>query len=84
LIHVGDEQRRYIMAVLYKNESFRGESVKVSSLARALEADEVSVEDDLHYLEGVGFVKLKDGTVALTEEGYRAMEGREFSFCPHL
>jgi len=81
---LGDEQRQYIMAVLYKNEAVRGDTVRVSSLARALEADEGSVEEDLRYLEGVGFVKLKGGTVALTEEGYRAMDGREFSFCPHL
>jgi Mn-dependent DtxR family transcriptional regulator len=81
---MGEEQRRYIMAVLYKNEAVRGDTVKVRSLARALEADEESVAEDLRYLEGVGFVKLKGGTVALTEEGYKVMDGREFSFCPHL
>jgi len=81
---MGDEQRRYIMAVLYKNEAVRGGTVKVRSLARALEADMESIAEDLRYLEGVGFVTLKGGTVALTEEGYKAMYGREFSFCPHL
>ena len=81
---MGDEQRRYIVAVLYKNEAVRGDTVKVRSLARALEADEESVAEDLRYLEGVGFVKLKGDTVALTEEGYKAMDGRGFSFCPHL
>jgi hypothetical protein len=72
------------MVALYKNDIWGDASVEVASLARFVEADHGDVESDLLHLEGAGYVKLNGSRVALTENGYRAMEQREFSFCPHL
>jgi len=79
-----EERRMHIMAALYSSDAWGDASVDVASLARFLETDMGTVEDDLRYLEGVGFVRLDGSKVALTEAGYIAMDNREFSFCPHL
>jgi len=78
------DRQRYIMVALYKSDTWGDATVEVASLARFLEADEGDVESDLQHLEGAGYVKLTGSRVALTEDGYRIMEQREFSFCPHL
>jgi Mn-dependent DtxR family transcriptional regulator len=79
-----EDRRRHIMATLYKSDSWGEASVEVASLARFLEADPETMKGDLLYLKGIGYVMLSGSRVALTEAGYRAMDNREFSFCPHL
>lgn len=84
---VSDEEQgrwRSIMVVLYRSGTRGDASVEAASLARYIEADPRTVAGDLQYLEGVGYVRLTGSRVTLTEEGHRAMEDREFSFCPHL
>lgn len=72
------------MVALYRSGTRGDASVDAASLARFVEADLETVKGDLRYLEGVGYVRLRGSRVALTDEGHRAMEDREFSFCPHL
>jgi len=79
-----EDRRRHIMATLYKSDSWGEASVEMASLARFLEADPETMKDDLLYLKGIDYVMLSGSRVALTEAGYRAMDNREFSFCPHL
>jgi hypothetical protein len=87
VVAVSDEEQgrwRSIMVALYRSGTRGDASVDAASLARFVEADLETVAGDLRYLEGVGYVRLSGPRVTLTEEGHRAMEDREFSFCPHL
>ena len=79
-----EDRRRHIMATLYKSDPWGETSVEVASLVRFLEADPETMKGDLLYLAGIGYVMLSGSRAALTEAGYRAMDNREFSFCPHL
>lgn len=46
--------------------------------------DAARLREDTEYLEALDYLEVLDGRVALTELGFKLMETREFSFCPHL
>jgi hypothetical protein len=79
-----DENRRFIMEVLYRHRASGGGAVSLDELGSLDFIDAGRLHEDMDYLEALDYVKLLDDRVGLTEYGFTLMENREFSFCPHL
>lgn len=72
------------MELLYRHRASGGGSVSLEDMRSLEYIDAGSLREDMEYLEALDYVELLDGRVALTELGFKLMETREFSFCPHL
>ena len=79
-----DENRRSIMEVLYRHRASGGGSVSLEDIGSLDFIDAGRLREDTEYLAALDYLELLDGRVALTELGFKVMETREFSFCPHL
>jgi hypothetical protein len=79
-----DENRRFIMEVLYRHRASGGGAVSLDELGSLDFIDAGRLHEDIEYLEALDYMVLLDGRVGLTEYGFTLMENREFSFCPHL
>lgn len=79
-----DENRRSIMEVLYRHRASGGGSVSLEDIGSLDFIDAARLREDTEYLEALDYLEVLDGRVALTELGFKLMETREFSFCPHL
>jgi hypothetical protein len=79
-----DENRRFIMEVLYRHRASGGGAVSLDELGSLDFIDAGRLHEDMDYLEALDYVKLLDDRVGLTEYGFTLMENRKFSFCPHL
>ncbi len=79
-----DENRRFIMEVLYRHRASGGGTVSLEDWRSQDFIDAGRLHEDMEYLKELDYVELLDGRVGLTEYGFTLMENREFSFCPHL